>query len=62
MGSSDEEENVGKEIESASFSNQYKFINSEQNIMVATKAFGMGIDKSNVRKVIHLIMPESMDF
>ena len=48
MGSSDEDEKVGKEIETESFDNQRKFIENEQNIMVATKAFGMGIDKPNV--------------
>ncbi len=61
MGSSDEDENVGKEIEAESFENQRKFINNEQNLMVATKAFGMGIDKPNVRFTIHFNIPSSIE-
>jgi len=61
MGSSDEDENVGKEIETESFENQRKFINNEQNLMVATKAFGMGIDKPNVRYTIHVNIPSSIE-
>lgn len=40
---------------------QEDFLQGNTNLMVATKAFGMGIDKSNVRITIHLNHPSSLE-
>lgn len=50
-GMSDQERNLMQE----------QFLHDELLVMVATSAFGMGIDKSNVRYVIHYQTPKNME-
>jgi ATP-dependent DNA helicase RecQ len=59
MGSGDEDNS--DKVDEESFYHLEKFKNNEDSVMVATKAFGMGIDKPNVRMTIHLNIPQSIE-
>jgi ATP-dependent DNA helicase RecQ len=41
--------------------NQKKFLNDKNSLMIATPAFGLGIDKENVRLLIHAETPSSLE-
>lgn len=41
--------------------NMQLWMNEEVQVMVATNAFGMGIDKANVQSVIHIDLPENIE-
>lgn len=44
-----------------SYQHQEEFIKNEKNLMIATKAFGMGIDKPNIRFSMHYTFPNSVE-
>lgn len=59
MGSGDDD-NADK-VDEESFYHLDRFKDNEESVMVATKAFGMGIDKPNVRMTIHINIPQSIE-
>ena len=64
LGGGDQDLWKNKDIDSLaeeSFNNQGIFIGNKANLMIATKAFGMGIDKSNIRYTIHYGLPTSIE-
>src|SRR4029453_14133960 len=40
---------------------QYRFMEGDADVVVATTAFGMGVDKADVRSVIHWAIPKSVE-
>jgi len=59
MGSGDEDTMVNVDKESFEHLNHFKA--NKESLMVATKAFGMGIDKPNIRMTIHINIPQSIE-
>lgn len=51
----------GNEDSKQCSANQEAFLRNEKAVMVATKAFGMGIDKPNIRCVIEMCHPQSLE-
>lgn len=61
MGSGDDQDTASQIILERSIENQDLFKKNKLNLMIATKAFGMGIDKPNIRYTVHMNYPGSIE-
>lgn len=61
MGVDADDEKTAGEVENDNLLSQNQFIGNKLNLMVSTKAFGMGIDKPNIRFTIHASYPGSIE-
>jgi ATP-dependent DNA helicase RecQ len=61
MGSESDDERTAELIEADSILAQEEFIDNKLNLLVSTKAFGMGIDKPNIRFTFHLNYTSSIE-
>ncbi len=61
LGVDNENDGLDHQIEIDNIQNQDAFINNKLNLMICTKAFGMGIDKPDIRFSIHLNYPQSIE-
>lgn len=51
----------GKMESNDKIANQEAFMNNEVSVIVATSAFGMGVDKSDVKLVVHYDISDSLE-
>lgn len=61
IGADSDDDKINKIIIEESIQNQDDFVNNKKNLLVASKAFGMGIDKPNIRFTLHLNYPNSVE-
>lgn len=61
LGANDDNDEVNARIERDNAQNQTAFKENKIALLVATKAFGMGIDKPNIRYAVHFNYPQSIE-